>query len=108
MKKRLEKKAEKLRRKMIHEILDIVLDINTTQPRQKKRTGNKPTAFFSFSGHTSDIHAAVYEHGWSLHGIRQEKVYGAYADSCCGYFGLGKMLGNLREEKELLKRAGQV
>ena len=51
MKKRLEKKAEKLRRKKIHEILDIVLDINTTQERLREVTGIKPTAFFEFSGH---------------------------------------------------------
>ena len=33
MKKRLEKKIEKMRRKKIHEALEMVLEINTTQKR---------------------------------------------------------------------------
>lgn len=108
MKKKLEKKAEKLRRKKIHEILDVVLDINTTQPRQEEKTGHKPTAFFSFSGHTSYICADVYEHGWSIHRGRRKKSYEAYADNSFDHFSPDKMLEKLREERELLKRAGQV
>lgn len=46
MKKRLEKKAEKMRRKKVHEILEMVLEINTTYERRQEVTGNKPTAFF--------------------------------------------------------------
>ena len=46
MKKRLEKKVEKMRRKKVHEILEMVLEINGTHPRQRELTGNKPTAFF--------------------------------------------------------------
>ena len=40
MKKRLEKKVEKIRRKKVHEILEMVLEINTTYPRQRKYTAN--------------------------------------------------------------------
>ena len=49
-KKRVEKKAEKMRRKKVHEILEMVLEINTTYPREREYTGIMPTAFFSFSG----------------------------------------------------------
>lgn len=48
MKKRLAKKIEKMRRKKIHEALEMVLEINTTQVRSQELTGRKPTAFFWF------------------------------------------------------------
>ena len=51
MKKRLAKKIEKMRRKKIHEALEMVLEINTTHAREQSVTGNKPTAFFTFNGH---------------------------------------------------------
>ena len=35
MKKRLEKKVEKMRRKKVHEILEMVLEINTTSERAR-------------------------------------------------------------------------
>ena len=50
MKKRLAKKIEKMRRKKIHEALEMVLEINTTQVRSQELTGHKPTAFFTFFG----------------------------------------------------------
>lgn len=45
MNKRLGKKAEKNRRRDIHRILDMVLDINGLEAREREITGNKPTAF---------------------------------------------------------------
>ena len=39
MKKRLAKKIEKMRRKKVHEALEIVLEINTTQARAQSKTG---------------------------------------------------------------------
>ena len=41
MKKRLAKKIEKMRRKKIHEALEMVLEINTTHAREQSVTGNK-------------------------------------------------------------------
>lgn len=60
MKKRLEKKVEKMYRKKVHEILEMVLEINGTHSRQRALTGNKPTAFFHFSGHTAGVAVSVY------------------------------------------------
>ena len=68
MKKRLAKKIEKMRRKKIHEALEMVLEINTTQVRSQELTGRKPTAFFSFSGHVADVDVIVYQNGWSFPG----------------------------------------
>ena len=66
MKKRLEKKIEKMRRKKVHEALEIALQINSTQARNQSATGRKPTAFFSFSGHVADVDVIVYQNGWSF------------------------------------------
>ena len=59
MKKRLEKKVEKMRRKKVHEILEMVMEINTTYPRQREYTGALPTAFFEFSGHVSRVFVQI-------------------------------------------------
>lgn len=68
MKKRLEKKVEKMRRKKVHEILEMVLEINSTHPRQRKYTGTLPTAFFEFSGHVSRLYITIYKDGWNSNG----------------------------------------
>ena len=64
MKKRLAKKIEKMRRKKVHEALEIVLEINTTQARAQSETGCKPTAFFEFYGHVGGMGFAVHPDGW--------------------------------------------
>ena len=64
-KKRVEKKAEKLRRKKIHDVLEMVLEINGTHPRTRALTGNKPTVFLEFSGHTASTHVYVNKNGWA-------------------------------------------
>lgn len=53
----------KIRAKM-HEILDLVLDINGMLPRAQEDTGNAPTAFFFFCGHVADVEVSVHEKGW--------------------------------------------
>lgn len=65
MNRRLRKKAEKRRRKLIHRLLDLVLDINGMEPREQELTGNLPTAFFEFSGHIGVVKAKVYTDGWN-------------------------------------------
>lgn len=64
MRNRLKKKAEKRKRQMIHELLDLVLDINGLNPRKQKLTGNLPTAFFEFNGHVGDLTVRLYPRGW--------------------------------------------
>ena len=64
MKKRLQKKAEKHRRQGIHKVLDLVLDINGLDKRDREFTGNLPTAFFSFSGHVATINVDIHPQGW--------------------------------------------
>ena len=64
MNKRMMKKAEKRRRRDIHRILDMVLDINGLDARMKSKTGDLPTAFFEYSGHVTLVAVRVYKNGW--------------------------------------------
>lgn len=79
MNKRAKKKAEKRRRALVHQILDVVLDINGVGERQKKYTGNMPTAFFEFSGHISGVGIEVYRDGW---GDDQSEKFSKYGYLC--------------------------
>lgn len=54
------------KREQLHKILDLILDINGMEARKRKLTGEKPTAFFNYSGHTNTINAVVYKTGWRL------------------------------------------
>lgn len=65
MKKRNANKIERKKRESIHKILDLVLDVNGLDERARDLTGDKPTAFFEFSGHTAGITVQLYENGWS-------------------------------------------
>lgn len=65
MKKRIAKKIERKKRESIHKILDLVLDVNGLSERARDLTGDKPTAFFEFSGHTAGITVQLYKKGWS-------------------------------------------
>ncbi len=53
-------------REDIHKALDLVLDINGLEMRKKECSGDLPTAFFRFDGHTASVDVHVYMSGWSL------------------------------------------
>jgi hypothetical protein len=53
------------RRKGLHRLLDLVLDINGLEERKQSVTGNLPTAFFSFNGHTASADVWLYKQGWN-------------------------------------------
>ncbi len=44
-------------------IMELALRLNGT-PTKKAKTGNKPTVFVDFSGHTSELIVSVYSRGW--------------------------------------------
>lgn len=52
------------KRKMLHDILDLVIDINGFEKRDREFTGDKPTVMFNFTGHVCWAELKVYEHGW--------------------------------------------
>lgn len=100
-KKRIEKKVEKLRRKKIHDVLEMVLEINGTYPRTRTLTGNKPTAFFEFSGHTASTHAYVHKNGWSPYKSADFWKYGRGEN-------VDDLKRGLKDIMEELKRAGKM
>ena len=53
-------------RARIHEILDIVLDGNGFNKRKAPDTGELPTLFFEFSGHTAGLQVLLYPYGWQV------------------------------------------
>ena len=64
MNKRIKRKKVKLERSKIHDVLDLVLDVNGLEERTREKTGNKPTAFFEYAGHINTVTTALYLNGW--------------------------------------------
>lgn len=102
--KRLAKKIEKMRRKKIHEALEMVLEINTTQARKQSVTGNKPTAFFTFNGHIDGcLDICVYPDGW----CPDCHEYQIFNTNYIGY-STDRLLEELANKKKELQDAGKM
>ncbi len=104
MKKRLAKKIEKMRRKKIHEALEMVLEINTTQKRQQKVTGHKPTAFFRFDGHIAGLDISVYPDGWYPDCHKYQNFETSYGRR----YSVDHLLKELADKKKELQNAGKM
>lgn len=74
------RRTEYGRREGLHRLLDLVLDINGVSRRDREITGDLPTAFFDFSGHTAAAHMRVYTSGWES-GQDYEWCYDVWEDS---------------------------
>ena len=107
MKKRLEKKVEKMRRKKVHEILEMVLEINGTHSRRRGLTGNKPTAFFCFSGHTTGVAVKVYNDGWGS-GRLSDHGMESYIDVHINGAELADLKNKIENVMEGLRYAGKM
>lgn len=107
MKKRLEKKVEKMRRKKVHEILEMVLEINGTHSRQRELTGNKPTVFFSFFGHTTGVTVNVYSDGWAYNRLSNHRME-AYIDAHIKDAELTDLKNEIKNVMEELRYAGKM
>ena len=107
MKKRLEKKVEKMRRKKVHEILEMVLEINGTYSRRRGLTGNKPTAFFHFSGHTAGVAVNVYNDGWGS-GRLSDHGMESYIDVHINGAELADLKNEIENVMEELRYAGKM
>lgn len=89
-------KAEERKRQQICEVLDLCLQINGLQSSEQELTGDHPTAFFYFSGHTARIKIDVHRDGWKA---------GAFADDCLDAFTTepGEVERLIRRLKQLKK-----
>ena len=52
------------KRRQLHELLDLVLDTNGFEERVRAATGNMPTMFFEYSGHTNSVRIDLHSNGW--------------------------------------------
>ena len=57
-------RVESIRRFRVLEIMDMVMRINGTTPTHRELTGNKPTAFMNFNGHTATVRITINANGW--------------------------------------------
>lgn len=62
---RTKKRVEKGRRKLIHKLLDVVLDINGINRRAQLYTRNQPTIFFELLGNVAIINVRLHAQGWA-------------------------------------------
>ena len=105
MTKRGKKKAEKLKRKAIHKMLDLALDINGAQASRREITGERPTAFFSMDGHVGMVCVGVHPYGWGhdKKGGEQTRVE-AWIGMRSGDYALSEAMRRLEEIKAELMR----
>lgn len=51
-------------RNLILRVMDLALKINS-KPTEQEITGNRPTVFVEFFGHTLSIYVRIYPNGWT-------------------------------------------
>lgn len=56
-----------MEKEYIHKILAAALEINGLGARAKEETGDKPTVFVEFFGHTGVLSVSIHENGWYPH-----------------------------------------
>lgn len=59
------RKLENRRRRQLHQILDLALDINGMQESKKEKTGNHPTAFLEIYGHVAWVNVRIHRTGYA-------------------------------------------
>ena len=67
----------------VNEILQLCFEISRFEQRQKEKTGDKPTIFAWFSGHSASFEIRVYEKGWyadKKNNIKPDKQMYLYLD----------------------------
>lgn len=107
MNKRLEKKVEKMRRKKVHEILEMVLEINSTYARRTELTGDKPTAHFEFSGHISRLYVQIQKSGWKK-SVNLNEPDNAWLDVSTDPDEMERLKKKIKEIQEELRHAGKM
>ena len=61
---------------LIMRIVDLAFRLNSV-PTKKETTGDRPTVFVDFFGHTAGIDVRIYPHGWDLDS-REFESYGCF------------------------------
>ena len=61
----MNREQEEENRAALHRLLDVVLDVNGFEKRQKEKTSDKPTVFFELFGHIAECEVRVHKTGWA-------------------------------------------
>ena len=95
------KKMENRRRRQLHQILDLVLDINGMQESCQDRTGNHPTAFLRISGHVAWVNVQIYRDGYKDGIARDVEIVSSFDTHIPYFWGLpmSEMIDVLKREK---------
>ena len=59
-------------REQLHKLLDIVIDGNGFERRDREYTGTLPSLFFDFSGHVNSVEIRLFPDGWKAGAYREE------------------------------------
>ena len=59
-------------REQLHKLLDIVIDGNGFERRDREITGTLPSLFFDFSGHVNYLQIRLFPDGWKAGAYRKE------------------------------------
>ena len=89
------KKQEEANRAALHKLLDVVLDVNGFEARQREETGNKPAVFIRLSGHVAECSVEVHKTGY-VSGERSNMGSNFYFDEPMKISGLIKRLEKLK------------
>lgn len=97
-------KVEKIRRKEIHRILDLIMDINGLDEKLNKKEG--AVASFSFNGAYGEIHVSVYKNGYDGSQIADVKIASRAGEISTGIpdatiFELADRLDEVKRELEV-------
>lgn len=60
-------------------LLELCMEINSTEKRDRELTGDLPTAFLTFNGHIANMKIEVFLHGW-VGGAAADKVFELWTD----------------------------
>lgn len=59
-------------REQLHKLLDIVIDGNSFERRDREITGTLPSLFFDLSGHVNSVEICLFPDGWKAGAYREE------------------------------------
>ena len=59
-------------REQLHKLLDIVIDGNSFERRDREITGTLPSLFFDFSGHVNSVDIRLFPDGWKVGAYQEE------------------------------------
>lgn len=68
------------KKQMINKLFAKCIEINGLSERKKDKTGNLPTVFINYFGHTARIEIGVHLNGWEPESSSDENI-GFYTDN---------------------------